>query len=89
MPRQVATNAAQNIVHEASVSPTELLATLAVPLAEYILDDYSREDWQDSPVVEALARVAAQLESQGLDIPRPILAVLRKASEAGRPLGVA
>lgn len=89
MPRQVATNAAQNIVHEASASPTELLAALAEPLAEYILDDYSQEDWQDSPVVEALARVAALLETQGRDIPPSILAVLRKSSEAGKPVGVA
>ena len=89
MPRQAATNAARNIVHEASVSPIELLAELAEPLAEYILDDYGREDWQDSPVVEALARVAALLETKGQDIPLPILAVLRKSSEAGNPVGVA
>ena len=89
MPRQFATNAAQNIVHEASVSPIELLAELAEPLAEYILDDYAREDWQDSTVVEALARVAALLETQGLEIPPPILAVLRKSAEAGNPVGVA
>ena len=88
MPRQAATSAAQEIVDKASPA-TDLLAALAEPLAEYILADYEGEDWRDSPVVEALARVAAILEAQGGEIPVAILDVLRKASDAGRPLGVA
>jgi hypothetical protein len=89
MPRQVATNAAQKIVDEASVTSIDLLAELAEPLAEYILDDYGREDWHDSPLIETLARVAAIFEAERRDIPPPILVVLRKAAEAGKPIGVA
>ena len=89
MPRQFQTSAARHLVEEASSDTVELVAELAEPLAEYILDDYEREDWQDSPHVEALARVAALLEAQVREIPVAILDVLRRASEAGRPLGVA
>ena len=89
MPRQFQTSAARQIVEEASSDAVELLAQLAEPLAEYMVDDYGREDGQDSPNVDALARVAALLEAQGREIPVPILDVLRRASEAGRPVGVA
>lgn len=65
------------------------MAELAEPLAEYIVADYEREDWQDSPVIESLARVAALLEAEGREIPLAILDVLRNASEAGQPIGVA
>jgi hypothetical protein len=54
-----------------------------------MLNDYGREDWQDSPLVETLARVAALLEAQGQEVPVPVLYVLRNACEAGRPVGVA
>jgi hypothetical protein len=50
---------------------------------------YEREDWHDSPLVETLARVAALLEARAQDIPPAILEALRKASEAGQPVGVA
>jgi len=58
MPRQFRTNAARQIVEQAGSDAVELVAELAEPLAEYLLNDYEREDWQDSPHVEALARVA-------------------------------
>jgi len=61
MPRQFQTSAARHIVEEASSDAVEIVAELAEALAEYILNDYKREDWQDSP--EALARVAALLEA--------------------------
>jgi hypothetical protein len=67
----------------------DLVAQLAKPLAEFMIADYEREDWQDSPLIETLARVAAFLEAQGCEIPVPILDVLRTASETGRPVGVA
>jgi hypothetical protein len=89
MPQQFRTNAARQIVEQAGSDAVELVAELAEPLAEYILDDYQREDWQDSPHVETLAHVAALLEAQGREIPLSILDVLRRASEAGRPVGVA
>ena len=88
MPRSTA--AAQEIVDEATVSPwIDLIAELADPLAEYILNDYGREDWQDSPLVQSLARVAALLEAQGRQVPPPILDALRAAAEAAQPVGVA
>ena len=90
MPRQSATLAAHQIIEDArTASPAELVAELAEPLAEYMLNDYGREDWQDSPLVETLARVAALLEAQGREVPSPVLHVLRNASEAGRPVGIA
>ena len=66
----------------------DLVEELAEPLAEYMLADYTAEDWQDSPLVETLARVAALLEVNEREVPNSILAALRKASEAGRPIGV-
>jgi hypothetical protein len=81
--------AARNIVAEASSSLADLLGDLAEPLAEYLLDDYSAEDWQDSPVVESLARVAALLEAENREVPPTIMVALRRAAEAGRPLEVA
>ena len=90
MPHQQSAKGVQKIIHDATAEPTiDLLAELAEPLAEYIIEDYALEDWQDSPVVEAMARVAAILEAQGREVPPPLLAVLRKASEAGHPIGVA
>ena len=90
MPRHASTVAAKRILEDATTEPTiDLVADLAEPLAEYMLLDYEREDWQDSPLVESLARVAVLLESQGREIPAPVLIALRKASEAGVPIGVA
>jgi hypothetical protein len=83
------TTARRGGVDEATSDAVSLLAELAEPLAEYILNDYEREDWQDSPHIEALARVAALLEAQGREIPVSILDVLRAESEAGRPVAVA
>ena len=65
MQRHFQTSAARQIVEEASSAAFELVAELAEPLAEYLLNDYEREDWEDSPHIEALARVAALLEAQG------------------------
>ena len=90
MPRHQSTAAATRIVKDATTQPTvDLVAELAEPLAEYMLLNYEREDWQGSPLVEPLARVAALLESQRREIPAPVLIVLRKASEAGQSIGVA
>ncbi len=89
MPRSEKTKATQAIVSEASTAlMLDLVEELAEPLAEYMLNDYTGEDWQDSGLVEALARVAALLEVDGRKVPGSIMAALRKASEAGRPIGV-
>ena len=66
----------------------DLVEELAEPLAEYMLADFDAEEWQDSGLVEALARVAALLEVDGREVPVSVMAALRKASEAGRPIGV-
>ena len=90
MPRQRSTKAAQDIIDSAqAVLSLELVAELAEPLARYMLGSYAGEEWRDSPQVEALARVAALLESRGFEVPSAILEALRKAAEAGRPIGLA
>jgi hypothetical protein len=89
MPRSERTAAAARIVDDASSSALVLVEELAAPLAEYMLGDYGVECWRDSPIVEALARAAAMLEAADREVPGSILAALRKATEAGRPLGVA
>ena len=81
--------AAQAVVSEASTALTlDLVEELAEPLAKYMLNDYTAEDWQDSSLVEALARVAALLEVDGREVPGSTMAALKRASEAGRPIGV-
>ena len=89
MPRSERTAAAARIVDEASSSTLVLVEELAAPLADYMLADYGVECWRDSPIVEVLARAAALLESDDREVPSSILTALRKATEAGRPLGVA
>ncbi len=70
MPRSEKIKAAQAVVSEASTALTlDLVEELAEPLAEYMLGDYTAEDWQDSPLVETLARVAALLEVDGREGP--------------------
>jgi hypothetical protein len=77
MPRQNAAVAAHHIPEGARTELTaELVAELAEALAEYILDDYDREDWQDSPLIKMMGRVAALLEAQGRDLPLPVLHLL-------------
>ena len=91
MPRSQKTKAALTIVDEAS-RPLSLglVKELAEPLAEYMLADYlEAKDWQDSKLIEALARVAALLEADGREVPPSIMAALRRAAEAGRPVGIA
>ena len=88
MPRSA--KAAQDIVNSAqSKLSLDLVAELAEPLARYMLGNSADEEWRDSPRVEALARVAALIEAAGREVPLPILDVLRKAAEAGRPIGPA
>jgi hypothetical protein len=89
MPRQMLSAVRQVLDEDAMNLPIHLVAELAEPLAEFMVADYEREDWQDSPLVETLARVAALLEARAQDIPPAILEALRKASEAGQPVGVA
>jgi len=89
MPRPLSSAARQVADEESMALPLDLIAQLAESLAEFMIADYEREDWQDSPLIETLARIAAFLEAQGCEIPVTILDVLRTASEAGRPVAVA
>ena len=89
MPRPLSSAARQVADEESMALPLDLIAQLAESLAEFMMADYEREDWQDSPLIETLARIAAFLEAQGCEIPVTILDVLRTASEAGRPVAVA
>ena len=78
MPRTDRSAAAAKIVNDSSSSATRLVEELAEPLAEYMLTDYSDEDWRNSPVIEALAHVAAWHEQ---------LATIRRADKKEAPLG--
>ena len=89
MPRPLSSAARQVADEESMTLPLDLIAQLAESLAEFMIADYEREDWHDSPLIETLARIAAFLEAQGCEIPVTILDVLRTASEAGRPVAVA
>ncbi len=89
MPRPLSSAGRQVADEESMALPLDLIAQLAESLAEFMIADYEREDWQDSPLIEKLARIAAFLEAQGCEIPVTILDVLRTASEAGRPVAVA
>jgi hypothetical protein len=67
----------------------EILFGLAEELAGYVVTDYDREDYQDSPTIDQLARVVAMMEAESREVPPVILEALKKAAEAGRPVGVA
>jgi len=67
----------------------EMLFGMAEELAGYVVLDYEREDFQGSPTIEQLARAAAVMEAHDWEVPPVIREVLRKAVEAGRPIGVA
>ena len=67
----------------------EMLFELAEELAGYLVVHYEREDFQDSPTIDRMAQIAAMMEASGREVPPVIHEVLRKAVEAGRPIGVA
>ena len=67
----------------------EMLFGMAEELAGYVVLDYEREDFQDSPTIDQLAQVAAMMEAHDWEVPPVIREALRKAVEAGRVIGVA
>ena len=67
----------------------DLVAELTEAFCSYVLVDYAAEDYRGSPVVERVAQVAAILQANKRPVPLPIADVLRRAAEAGRPIGVA
>ena len=66
-----------------------LVAELTEALCEHVALDYTAEDYRGSPLIERVAQVAAMLQAKGRPVPLPIADVLRRAAEAGRPVGVA
>jgi hypothetical protein len=67
----------------------EMLFGLAEELAGYVVIYYKREDFQDSPTINDLARVAAMMEANRREVPPIIHEALQKAAEAGRTVCVA
>ena len=66
-----------------------LVAELTEALCEHMVLDYTAEDYMGSTLIERIAQVAAILQAKGRPVPLPIADVLRRAAEAGRPVGVA
>ena len=66
-----------------------LVAELTEALCEHMVLDYTAEDYMGSALIERIAQVAAILQAKGRPVPLPIADVLRRAAEAGRPVGVA
>ena len=67
----------------------DLVAELAEALCMHMVVDYAAKDYQDSSLVERIAQVAALLQANGRPVPLAITDVLRRAADAGRPIGVA
>jgi hypothetical protein len=67
----------------------DLVAELAEALSAHMVVDFAAEDYRNSPVVERIAQVAAMLQANGRAVPLPMADVLRRAADAGRPVGVA
>ena len=67
----------------------DLVAELTETLCSHMVVDYAAEDYRGSPLIERIAQVAVMLQANGRPIPLPIADVLRRAAEAGRPVGVA
>ena len=66
----------------------EMLFELAEELAGFVVVTYEREDFQDSPTIDQFARIVAMMSADGRKVPPIILEALKRAAEAGRPVGV-
>jgi hypothetical protein len=66
-----------------------LVAELTEALCEHMVEGYTAEDYRGSDLIERIAQVAAMLQARGRPVPLPISDVLRRAADAGRPVGVA
>src|SRR3954469_3754016 len=67
----------------------DLVFELATALSGALVINYEQIDFRDSPIVDRIAQVAAMMEAHDWEVPPVIRNVLRKAAEAGRPIGVA
>ena len=69
----------------------EMVFELATALsgALLVLALYEPEGFRSGPIINRIAHVAAMMEAHGHEVPSAIRDVLRKAAEAGRPIGLA
>jgi hypothetical protein len=67
----------------------EMVFELATALSGALVVNYEEYDFRDSPIIDRIAQVAAMMEAQHWEVPPIIREVLRKAAEAGRPIGTA
>ena len=69
----------------------EMVFELATALsgALLVLALHEPEGFRSGPIIDHIAQVAAMMEAHGHEVPPTIRDVLRKAVEAGRPIGIA
>ena len=74
----------------------EMVFELATALSSALLvlslhepEGFRTEGFRSGPIIDRLAHVAAMMEAHGHEVPLTIRDVLRKAAEAGRPIGTA
>ena len=67
----------------------EMVFELATALSGALVVNYEEYDFRDSPIIDRIAQVAAMMEAHHWEVPPIIREVLRKAAEAGRPIGTA
>ena len=67
----------------------EMVFELATALSGALAVNYEEYDFRDSPIIDRIAQVAAMMEAHHWEVPPIIREVLRKAAEAGRPIGTA
>jgi hypothetical protein len=65
----------------------EMVFELATALSGALVVLYKSNDLRDSPIIDRIAQVAAMMEAHDWEVPPIIREVLRKAAEAGRPIG--
>jgi hypothetical protein len=67
----------------------EMVFELATALSGALVVNCEEYDFRDSPIIDRIAQVAAMMEAHHWEVPPIIREVLRKAAEAGRPIGTA
>ncbi len=67
----------------------EMVFELATALSDALLVLREPEDLRSGPIIDRIAHVAAMMEAHGHEVPPAIQDVLRKAAEAGHPIGLA
>ncbi len=67
----------------------EMVFELATALSGALVVLYEPDGFRNSPIINRIAQVAAMMEAHHWEVPPLIREVLRKAAEAGRPIGTA